>query len=159
MYDLLTLQEWIRALYAISSPGQRLVIEPYAYPVSFPAFNCVSGAVTTPFNINANADFICTRISYAATPAGAVVNVGNKPVAAVKAQIIDAGSARPFFANAVPLENFASNEYPNRFLAYPRVMEANTSMTVTLTGYATFAETLGIELLFEGVNVRGFSGV
>jgi len=159
MYDILTLQEWIKGLYAISAPGQRIVIEPYAYPLSFPDFNCVTGASTLGININANSDFVCTRISYNATPSATVVNVGNKPVAAVRAQVTDAGSARPFFASAVALENFAANANPDRYMPYPRLLQANTSLAVTMTGYAAAAETLDIELLFEGVNVRGFSGV
>lgn len=155
MYDILTLQSWIERLYAVNAGAGQLIIEPFGYSLSLTGIGGVSGSASGQFTINANADFICTRISYHANT-GAVQNVGNKTVAFLRANIVDAGSARPFFNSAVDLENFACNEYPNRFLPYPRLLSANTALTVQLTGWAPAAETYAIDLFFDGVAVRQF---
>lgn len=159
MYDILTLQAWVRALYDANlgeGAGAQLWIEPYSYPISITGLAAVGGTSSQNLAINSNADFVLTRISYHANIA-AIQNVGNKTVAFARVQIIDAGSARPFFNAAVDLENFASNANPERFLPFPRWISANSSLTVQATGYGTGVETYGIELLFEGVSVRKFS--
>lgn len=160
MYDVLTIEDWIRRLYAanMGEPiAQRLWIEPFEYNLTITGLVAVGGVSTSQLNINSNADFVLTRISYAAVT-GTAQNVGNKTVAQVRVQITDAGSARPFFNTAVPLENFASNEYPDRFLSYPRFLSGNTSLTVAATGYGTAAETYTLDLTFDGMNVRQYSG-
>ena len=158
MYDILTLQAWIRALYDVNNhgSGSRLWIEPYSYTMTFTALAAVAGTQTQALAINANADFVCTRISYTAV-LGTAQNVSTKPVAQVRALLTDAGSSRPFFNQATALENFASNEFPNRFLPYPRWLAANTTITGQLTGYGTAAETYTIDLCLDGVAVRQYS--
>lgn len=156
MYDILTLQEFINRLYAATSPNSRIIIEPFGYSLSFTSLAGVSGTATGTFNVNANADFFCTRIAYHANT-GTVQNVGTKTVAFLRANIVDNGSARAFFNSPVALENFASNEYPNKMLAWPRYMQANTSISVQLSGWAPAAETYSVDLFFEGVSVREFS--
>ena len=158
MDNILELREWVKSLYAQNGQdASRLWIEPYSYTLNVAALAAVGGTSTGQIAINAKADFVCTRISYAAVT-GAALNVGTKTVAQVRATIIDAGSARPFFNTATPLENFASNEYPARFLTYPRWLSANTTLSVQLVGYGTAAETYNLDLTFEGVSVRQFSG-
>jgi hypothetical protein len=153
MYDILTLRAWLESLYRVESGA--LIIEPFGYSMSFTALAAVGGTQTQNLTINANADFVCTRLSYRAGT-GAVQNVGNKTAAFIRATIIDAGSSRPFFNSAVDLENIASNDFPNRFLAYPRLLTANTAVSATLTGYGTAAETYTVDLFFDGVSVRQF---
>jgi len=160
MYGILELREWITALYrtqngdgSISEP--RLILEPFSYNLTIAGIAAVAGTANGLININANADFYCTRISYAAVT-GTAQNVSTKTVAQLRATIVDAGSARPFFNSAQPLDTFASNENPNRFLTYPRTLRANTSVSVQLTGYGTAAETYTLDLTFEGVNVYQF---
>jgi hypothetical protein len=160
MYGILELREWITALYrtqnqdgSISEP--RLILEPFAYTLTIPSILAVAGVATGIIAINANADFYCTRISYAAS-VGTVQTVSSKVIAQLRATIVDAGSARPFFNSAQALENFASNENPARFLTYPRTLRANTSISVQLTGYGTAAETYAVDLTFEGVNAYQF---
>ena len=161
MYDVLTIEDWIRRVYAAQfgqAIAQNLWLEPYGYPLIFTAFNGVSGASTLPLGINSNADFVLLRINYAAG-IGTAQNAGNKVIAQVRANIVDSGSARPFYAGAVMLESLASNHFPARFTPYPRFLSANTTLSVTLTGAATAAETYTyIELMFEGINVRQYSG-
>lgn len=158
MQSILELREWVKSLYRQNGQdAERLWIEPYSYSLTFDPFAAVGGTATGVIAINANADFVCTRISYSCA-LGTVQDVSSKPVAQARAVIIDAGSARPFFNAATALENFASNEYPNRFLPYPRWLSANTTLSAQLTGFGTAAETYTIDLVFEGVSVRQFSG-
>lgn len=158
MQSILELREWVKSLYAQNGQNpDRLWIEPYSYTYTAAALAAVGGSATGQLAINANADFVCMRISYAAS-LGTAQTVSSKPVAQVRATIIDAGSARPFFNTATALENFASNEYPNRFLSYPRWLSANTTLSIQLVGYGAAAESYDIDLTFDGVSVRQFSG-
>lgn len=156
MQGFLEIQEWIKRLWAQNNrPFDRLIIEPFGYPLVFSGLAAVGGTTTTSFSINANADFVLMRIS-AHTNTGAVQNVGNKTVPQIRMQAVDAGSARPFFNSAVDLENISSNDYPNRFLSYPRIISANSAISVQLTGTGAAAETYAGEIFFEGVSVREF---
>ena len=160
MYDILTLQQWIRALYDANigqGAGLSLWIEPYAYPITITGLVGVGGSASATLAINSNADFVLTRINAHAN-VSAAQNVGNKTVPFVRVQVTDAGSARPFFNAPVDMENFTANDFPGRFLPYPRWISANSSLLIQATGYATAAETYGqIELSFEGVSVRRLS--
>lgn len=156
--DFPALREWVKSLYrANGQDAERLWIEPFSYPVQMPSFSAIGGVSNATIAINANADFVCTRINYTCA-LGTAQNAGNRPIAQARALIVDAGSARPFFNAAAPLETFASNQYPDRFLPYPRWLSANTTVSIQLTGYGTAAETYGIDLALDGVAVRQFSG-
>lgn len=160
MYDILTLREWITALYrqqnadgSVTEP--RLILEPFAYTLNVPGIAAVGGMAAGLIAINANADFYCTRITYSAN-VGAAQNISTKTVAQVAVQIVDAGSSRPFFNAALPLENFAANADPQRFLPFPRTLRANTSVSIQLTGFGTAVESYEVDLTLEGVNVYQF---
>jgi hypothetical protein len=156
MRGFLEIQEWIKQLWAANNrPYSQLIIEPFGYPLTFSGLAAVGGNTTLGFSVNANADFVLMRVNYHANT-GAVQNVGNKTVAQIRVQCVDAGSARPFWNSAIDIENFASNEYPDRFLPYPRVISANSAISVQLTGTGAAAETYAGEIFFEGVSVREF---
>jgi hypothetical protein len=162
MYDFLALREWITALYRTQNSDNtiyqpRLALEPFSYNLTIASIAAVAGTATGIIAINANADFYCTRINYSATT-GTAQNVGNKTVAQLRVMLVDAGSSRPFFNSALPLESFASNEYPNRFLTYPRTLRANTSVSAQFTGFGTAAETYQLDLTLDGVNVYQYGG-
>lgn len=155
MYDFASLQAWIEALYVNNGINDRLWIEPYDYPLSFAAL--APGATQTQtIQINANADFVIAQLSYHANIAVGAQNVGNKTVAAARVQIVDTGSARPFFASAADLENVCANASPQRVRPYPRWTSGNTSLSVAMSNYSP-AETYNIEFLVSGASVRGFS--
>ena len=161
MYDVLTIEDWIRRIYAArvgNEVAARLWLEPYAYGISFASLLAVGGTASGQLAINSNADFVLLRMNYEAT-IGAVQNVNSKPVALVRAQITDAGSGQAFFNTAQPLETICAHEFPSRFMPYPRFLSANSSLSVALTGYGTVAETyLDLTLTFEGIRVREYSG-
>lgn len=160
MYDILTLQEWLKQFYRVSAQDggfydPPLMVDSFIYPVTFTAFNAVTGNAAGNLQINANADFVLTRISYSAST-GTAQTESTKTVAQVTMQITDAGSQRPFFNSAMALENFAANANPQRFLAYPKFVPANSSLSFQLQGVATAAETYRIDLALEGVSVRRY---
>lgn len=159
MYDILTLQAWIQAVYA-SDPktaGARLWMDPYEYVATFTSFNGVSGSTQQVIQINANADFFCTRINYAAG-LGAAINIGNAPIVQARLQITDTGTGNTFFNSGCALETIAAHEYPERFLSMPRFCSANTSLALQLVACGTAAETFTyIDIVLEGVRVRTMS--
>lgn len=160
MYDILTLQAWITAVYANDpqTASKRLWMEPYSYLAPFLQFNGVNGNAQQIIQINANADFFCTRINYAAG-AGTVYNVGNAPVVQARIQVTDTGTGNVFFNSPAMLETVASHEDPQRFLAMPRFCAANTSLSVQLIGGGTAAEVFTyVDVVLEGVRVRQMSG-
>lgn len=164
MYDVLTIEDWIRRVYAamrgINDP-RGIWIEAFGYPYVITSLAAVGGTNSGTLQINGNADFVLTRISYNATLSTSTVeNVGAAPVPQVTLNIVDGGSSRPFFNAAVHLNNLASApNNPGRFSPYPRFLSANTSLSVAATGVGTTAETYQrIDLLFEGMNVRTYSG-
>lgn len=161
MYDILTLEDWIRRLYVGmqgASMDERLWLEPYTYNVNFANVAAVGGTASGVLAINANADFVLLRLDYEAV-LSAVMTVSTKPVALVRAQITDAGNGNPFFSTAVPLEMLTSHAYQNRMRTYPRFLNANTTLQINLTGYGVAAETYtSIDLSFDGVRARRYSG-
>jgi len=55
------------------------------------------------------------------------------------------------------LENYATNNGDARMLAYPRIIAGRSSLTVALTMYAPAAETIALDLFFDGLLVRAFN--
>jgi hypothetical protein len=165
MYDLLTITEWIHNLYrsgiasANGSPvdPSRMWIEQYAYTISFGSFNGVSGVANAQLQINANADFVCTKISYFGALSTAQT-VNTQPIIQARMILTDTGSARPLFNSATALENFASRGDMQRPLPYPRWFAANTTISAQATAFGTAAETFTVfDLTFEGMSIRTFS--
>ncbi len=78
--------------------------------------------------------------------------------------IIDAGSARPFYNAAVPLSVVAGlgNGSPGGNLLqlpWPKYLAANTSLSVTLTGTLGSDNTGNMQVFFDGVAVKQFGPV
>lgn len=145
------IQAFIRSFYA----GRRINITPYAYPVVF--LNLTQGAtVPGSLNIQANADFCLTKLSYHAILATGAQSVSSKNVALARLMIVDNGSGEQFFASAVDLETACGNDDNERgFLPYPRLIGGRSSLSLSLTGYQPTAETYTVvNLTLEGLNVR-----
>jgi len=159
MYDVLTLQAWIQAVYNNdpATAGARLWMEPYEYVATFLAFNGVSGNASQVIQINAVSDFFCTRIAYSAG-LGTVQTASTIPVLQARLQVTDTGSGNQFFNAPVMLESVAAHLDFNQFLPMPRYCAANTSLNVQLTAAGTAAESFTyVDVTFEGVRVRKFS--
>lgn len=156
MHGIHDLQQWIRNTYvAMGFDPAHAWIETYTYAAAFPAFNGVGGNGTAIIQVNANADFVFTHASYAAT-LGTAITTETQPVPQVDVLVIDTGSARPFFNSAIPLSSFAGvNGGPPKLQAYPRWLAANTSISVQLIGYGTAAQTFSqLDVMLHGVSVR-----
>lgn len=160
MYDILTLQAWIQAVYDNDpqTGGARLWMEPFAYSAAFGAFSGVAGqSASVVVQVNATSDFFCTRINYGAG-LSAAFTVGALPVVQARLQITDQGSGNQFFNTPALLENIAAHQYPTRFLTLPRYCAANTSLLLQLTGVGTAADAFTyVDVVLEGVRVRRFS--
>ena len=159
MYDILTLRAFIAEFYRDrTTPAgieKQLWIDAYGYVVSFASFNQNAGVATQNVSINANADFWLTRLSFAWSGTTAFQGTIN---------LIDAGSARPFYNSAVPLSTVAGlgNGSPGGALLqlpWPRYLAANTTISATLTGTLGSDSTGTMTMLFDGVAVKQFGPV
>lgn len=159
MYDILTLRAFIAEFYRDrTTPAgveKQLWIDGYGYIVTFASFNQNAGVATQNVAINANADFWATRISFAWSGSTAFQGTIN---------LIDAGSARPFYNSAVPLVVVAGlgNGSPGGLplqLPWPRYLAANTTISVTLTGTLGSDNTGYMIVFFDGVAVKQFGPV
>lgn len=156
MYDILTLRAFIAEFYRDRTTpagiNKELWIDGYGYVATFSTFNQNASTATQVVAINANADFWITRISFAWSGSTAFQGFVN---------IIDAGSARPFYNAAVPLSTVASSWANGNLLQlpWPKYLAANTSLSVTLTGALGADNTGTMVMLFDGVAVKQFGPV
>jgi hypothetical protein len=166
MYDVLTLWNFLQDFYSRNvAPGgipKQLTVDEYGYPVTFSAFNQESGNAASngvqPVNINTNADFWLLGIRYTWQGAAAL----NATL-----QVIDTGSNKPFWANPVPIAVAASpggapvagavaNSGSLMTCAWPRLLPANTNLSVLLTGVHTASDAAVCRVFFSGVNVKNY---
>lgn len=159
MYDILTLRAFIAEFYRDrTTPAgveKALWIDGYGYAVTFATFNQNAGTGTQNLNINANADFWATAIRFAWSGSTAFQGLVN---------LIDAGSARPFYNSAVPLSIVAGlgNGSPGGALLqlpWPRYLAANTTVSVSLTGTLGSDNTGNMVIFLDGVAVKQFGPV
>lgn len=154
MYSLRDLEAFCARFYL----GYDLLITPYGYTASF---TTIAAGATQTHNVNiaANADFVCVGLRYHAN-VGATVgySVTSKTAPFLRLLITDTGSAEQFTAQAVDLENYATNGLDMRPLSYPRIVAGRTALALSLTNYAPAAETYGIvDIFLNGVLVRAYS--
>lgn len=154
MYSLRDLEAFCARFYL----GYDLLITPYGYSASFTTI-AVAATQTQNVNIAANADFVMLGLRYHAN-VGAVVgySVSTKTAAFLRLLITDTGSAEQFTAQAVDLENYATNGVGEKPLAYPRIVAGRTALSLALTNHAPAAETYGVvDIFLNGVLVRAYS--
>lgn len=135
--------------------GRSLLITPYGYNVTFSAL-APAATITQTVNIAANADFIITGLHHRASIAGASQNVSTKVAPLARILITDSGSNEQFTNSAVDLENYSTNGNIINKLDYPRIVSGRSTLTVQLTSYEA-ANTLNVDIVFEGVLVRAFT--
>lgn len=91
------------------------------------------GILATFINIQADADFVIEKLTYAADIAGAAVTVSTYPAPNVLVQLISSGSGQQLFQNPIPLTSiFGRGELPF-ILPFPRVLPANSQLQINLT--------------------------
>jgi hypothetical protein len=92
-----------------------------------------------------------------ANVAAAGQTVSNKTAPLCRILITDSGTNEQFTNSAVDLENYSTNGNIINDLPYPRIVSGRSTLTVQLTSYEA-SQTLNIDLSFEGVLVRAFTG-
>lgn len=136
-------------------PDKALQIVPYGYTVTFTAMTAALSA-TQQLAIAANADFMLLGIRYRAH-SGALQTVSSKSAAFGRVLITDSGSNEQFTNAAVDLENYATNGVGEKRLSYPRMIAGRSSLSIQLTMYAPAAETIALDLFFDGVLIRAYN--
>lgn len=147
-YQIDDINRYVRRIYG-SNP---VLVTPFGYPVTF-----TSPTVPVSFTVQANADFILTRLAYSAMIDTPGVQVGQKRVAAFMLTIRESGSKEPFTDSPVMLENYCGNGVEGRDLDYPRFLAGGSTVELSLDNTfepLTFAG--GIELYLSGMMVRVF---
>jgi hypothetical protein len=136
--------------------GRPLLLTPYAYVLTFSSL-AAAGSATQTLNITANADFIFTMMHHRASINGAAQTISTKTAPLVRVLITDSGTNEQFTNAAIDLENYSTNGNIVNELPYPRIVSGRSTLTVQLTSYEA-SNTLNIDLSFEGLLVRAFTG-
>lgn len=151
MYSWQDIENFVARFYK----GAKLLITPYAYPVVF--LNVAQNGVSTlNITIAANADFIMLGMRYRTWLAAAALTVSTKPEPTARLLLIDSGSNEQFTQSAVMLANYGSNDAKDIPLPYPRILAGRTTVTAQLTNAAPAAETINVEVMLNGVQVRAY---
>jgi hypothetical protein len=164
-YGIAEIQGFLSQVYGKNVPDGKggaswqvppLTVYPYGFNTTFLAL-AQNTTQTNVVQITANADFIMMSLDYRAQ-IGAAQTLATKTAAFVRCLITDSGTNEQFTAQAVDLENYATNGSFDRSLPYPRFIAGKSSLTVQVTNYAPVVETYtSLDIFFEGVlcRVRG----
>lgn len=166
MYSVQSLWNFFQDFYArnVAPMGipKGLTVDEYGYPIVFSAFNQQEGNAASfgvqPININTNSDFWLLGIRYTWQGAAALNAM---------LQVIDTGSNKPFWSNPIPVALAASpgggpvagavaNSGSLLQSVWPRLLPANTNLSVTLTGVHTASDAAVCRMFFVGVNVKNY---
>lgn len=153
MFSLTEIQAFLAQLYGgRTGVIPAMTVSPYAYNLSFTGL-AQGTTQQQQLSIQANADFILTRINHRAS-IGAAQTVSSKTAPFIRALIVDSGTGDQFSSAAFDLENMSTNDGKMRELTYPRVIQGKSALSVSLTNWAPTAETYAVDLLFGGFQVR-----
>jgi hypothetical protein len=153
MHSISELEAWAARFYP---QGQRLLLIPYGYPVTF-ATVAAAGTQTQTLAITANADFVHTSTAFRANIAGAVQTSSSIPIPNWRLLITDSGTNEQFTSAQMDLSNFASKgfaysmEHP-----YPRIISGRSTLTLQVTSFEA-AQTYSVDIALLGVLVRVLS--
>jgi hypothetical protein len=93
-----------------------------------------AAAVSTTFlNIQADADFIVEKLTFAADTAGAALTFNTYPAPNVLVLLTSTGSGQNLMSAPVPLASMFGNAFLPFILPMPRVLPANSQLQITLT--------------------------
>lgn len=102
--------------------------------------------------IQADSDFKWVAATFQADIAAAAYNAGDRPIPLVNLQIVDTGSGRQLFFNALPIETiFGSGQLPF-ILPIPRIFRARSSIALTMSNFDA-AETYNVRLALIGTKI------
>lgn len=137
-------------------PEKSLLLVPYGYTASFTGLTAALSS-TQQLNITGNADFMLLGLRHRASVAATNQTINTKTAPFARCLITDSGTNEQFTNAAVDLENYSSNGVGERRLSYPRMIAGRSSLNISVTMYAPAAETVALDIFFDGILVRAFN--
>ena len=117
-------------------PAPRRRQDFFTYSTGRPAAALAPAGVAQLFiNIQADADFVIEKLTYAADIAGAAQNIGNLTSPNVLVLLTSTGSGIQLMNIAAPLSSLFGTGTLPFILPYPRVLPANSQLQITLTSF------------------------
>lgn len=120
--------------------------EMYSYSGS--AVVAINSQATITIPISADSNFLIKRIHITATSDSATI------------QIVDTSDSKNWFSQAVPIRHlagsFVSQQIPNRLLT-PKMLFANTNISIILTDTSGVQNTIAITFEGEKTGLQGIS--
>jgi hypothetical protein len=126
----------------------------FIYELDFASI-AAGASATLSFNVQADSDFLLTKLAYHNTIADANYNADAAPIPNVGVIIQDTGSGRQLMNSAVPVTAiFGTGQLPF-ILPRQRLFLANSTINVTLTNFsAATASKLRLSFIGEKAFVR-----
>lgn len=128
----------------------------FFYSVQVPSIDSTTGPVSTPLNIDNDADFYWIASTYQAwiTPAApAALTEATNVIPLVYVELQDTGSGRYFQARPIPLPAIAGDGKRPYRLIRPRRFGANTTINMKWTNIVTAGTTYRIEFVLHGYKI------
>lgn len=130
--------------------GRRYIPDYFIYRTP-PTSLAASASATAQISINAEGDFVLTKMSYAADVAGAAQTDSSRVIPLVNVSLTDSGSGRNLQNFPVPISTMAGSEGLPFNLPVPRVFKANSNLSITFTN-SSAATTYNVTLCLIGYN-------
>lgn len=133
-------------------PNVQYVEDYFVYSVSIDDLD-VNETLQTNIQIQADADFKWVKAVYYASIANGVFDAGNRPIPNATVQMVDTGSGRQLFNQAVPIPAvFGTGELPF-ILPVPRIFKARSSINFTVANFDAAQNNYEIELVLIGSKI------
>lgn len=109
---------------------------------------------TGTINLDADSDFYCIGLSYAASIADAALTESGNVLPLVRLLITDTGSGKALMNQALPLYAFMGDGKRPYRLARPRVFLANATIQLSFTSFVAVGTTYSdLQVIFHGYKV------
>ena len=127
----------------------------FFYAATVSGLASTAPSATSLINIDADADFLCTALSYQAviTAAGLgnLVTEATNVIPVVTLQISDTGSGKSMMNQPVPLGSIAGDGKRPYRLPRPRVFQSNATIQLSWLAYVVAGTTYQINFVMPGI--------
>lgn len=121
----------------------------FAY--TFNVSSIANGATSTAtINIQADANFICEKVSCFADISGEVQTVESQVVPLVTVMLTDSGSGRSLFNAALPIASICGPNLAGENLPFGRCFSANSNISAVFTNYSNATTYANLYLTLHG---------
>jgi hypothetical protein len=107
----------------------------FTYSTGRLATLAAAGISNNFLNIQADADFIVEKLTFAADTAGAALTFNTYPAPNVLVLLTSTGSGQQLMSSPVPLASMFGHGWLPFILPMPRVLPANSQLQITLTSF------------------------